>query len=265
MLGRVALAQMPTPAPAAPDGAAAEQVEIVARVPGAREKKTLAQLRAARQAFEQHHGLAPAAALAFRLYPRRDAQAFERLRLFLVVGDERRPVALDALQRFQLDPAWAGLDGDALLQTNLPDGDVAWKVDVRSPGLPDGERRLGDLRLECEADTFHGDLQRGLRTPASAILDAQGKLCQDDDAQAWFAEQPIFGVTLVAGARRQPLAYSYLHGSTGTMALAALFDWPYHLRDRTYFLPLEDTSWPDDTRVVLDAMDAPQPPLAHAP
>ena len=55
------------------------------------------------------------------------------------------------------------------------------------------------------------------------------------------------------------LPYAYLHGSTGTMALAGLFDWPYALRDRAYFLPLEDRSWPDDTQVLFDAMDDPQP------
>ena len=252
-----AFAAQPAPADDTP-----QHVEVTARIPGAREEKTLAQLLSAQQAFERHHALAPAAALAFRLYPRRDPQAFEGLRLFLVTDDERRPVPLDDHQRFTLDPAWAGVASKALLQTNLPDGDVAWKVDVRTPGLPADERRLGDLRLECEADTFHGNLQRGMRTPASAILSAQGRLCQDDDAEAWFAEVPIFGVTLVDGARRQPLAYSYLHGSTGTMALAPLFDWSYHLRDRAYFLPLEDTSWPDDTRVVLDPMAAPQPESA---
>ena len=33
----------------------------------------------------------------------------------------------------------------------------------------------------------------------------------------------------------------------------------YALRDRTYFLPLDDRSWPDDTLVEFDAMDDPQP------
>ncbi len=252
-----AAAAAPPPVDDAP-----QHVEVTARVPGAREEKTLAQLRSAQQAFEEHHALAPAATLAFRLYPRRATPEFASLRLFLVTDDGRVPVPLDDHQRFTLDPAWSGIGQGAVLQANVPDGDIAWHADVRTPGIPDGERRLGDLRLECEVDTFHGNLQRGLRSPASAILAAQGQLCRDDDAEAWFADEPVFGVTLVDGARRQPLAYSYLHGSTGTMALAALFDWSYHLRDRAYFLPLEDASWPDDTRVVLDPMSAPQPEVA---
>ena len=251
-------------APAAAESTA-QQVEVTAALPGARDEKTLSQLLAAREAFDRHHALAPDATLAFRLYARLDAKDLDRLRLFLVDGKQHTDVPLDAQQRFALLPDWtrALADRGALLQTNLPDGAVAWKVDVRSPGVPADRRRLGDLRLECEADTFHGNLQRGLRTPMSAVLDADDELCRLDDAEAWFAERPIFGVSLGYGTRRRVLPYSDLHGSTGTMALAALFDWPYALRDRTYFLPLEDTSWPDDTQVVFDAMDDPQPEPAR--
>ena len=258
------LVLLPAPAWCATSAASApaeQQVEVTAQLPGARDEKTLAQLLSARDAFERHHALAPDATLAFRLYARLDAKDLERLRLFLVDGRQRTEVPLDANQRFALAPDWtrALADRGALLQTNLPDGTVAWKVDVRSPGVPEERRRLGDLRLECEADTFHGNLQRGLRTPVSAVLNASDELCLLDDAEVWFAERPIFGVALVSGTRRRVLPYSYLHGSTGTMALAGLFDWPYALRDRAYFLPLEDRSWPDDTEVVFDAMDDPQP------
>jgi len=235
-----------------------QQVEVTAQLPGDRDEKTLVQVLEAKAAFDRHRALAPQATLGFRLYARKRAQDLARLRLRWVAGAQRVDVPLDARQRFELDPAWTSHAG-AVLQANLPDGAVAWHVDVRSPGVPDGTRRLGDLRLECEADTFHGNLQRGLRTPISAVLDASDELCLLDDAQAWFAERPIFGVTLVDGPRRRTLPYRYLHGSNGTMAMAALFDWPYALRDRTYFLPLDDRSWPDDTLVTFDAMDDPQP------
>jgi hypothetical protein len=258
LLARVALS---APLPVPPEAASEPQhVEIVAPSQGAREQKSLAQLLAARDAFEAHHALAPAASLAFRLYARLAPADLERLRLYWVAGDDRRPVALDDHQRFALDPAWTapGADPDAVLQTNLPDGAVAWKIDVRTPGIGDDSRRLGDLRLECEADMFHGNLQRGLRTPSAAILAAEGDLCKLDDAEIWFAERPLFGVVLEDGARERRLPYRYIHCSDSTMALAALFDWPYALRDRAFFLPLEDASWPDDTRVVFDYMDAPQ-------
>ena len=254
-------ARAATPSATTASAPAEQQVEVTAQLPGARDEKTLAQLLAARDAFDRHHALAPDATLAFRLYARLDPKDLARLHLFRVDGRQRHDVPLDDHQRFALSPDWTRADADrgVLLQTNLPDGAVAWKVDVRSPGVPGDRRRLGDLRLECEADTFHGNLQRGLRTPVSAIMDASHELCLLDDAEVWFAERPVFGVTLVSGARRRMLPYSYLHGSTGTMALAGLFDWPYALRDRAYFLPLEDRSWPDDTQVTFDAMDDPQP------
>ena len=245
----VVAAQLSGPAIAGATEPEVQQVQGTAPLPGARD------------AFERHHALAPDATLAFRLYARLDAKDLARLRLFLVDGQQRTEVPLDDHQRFALAPDWAraAADRGVLLQTNLPDGAVAWKVDVRTPGIADDRRRLGDLRLECEADTFHGNLQRGLRTPVSAILDASDELCLLDDAEVWFAERPIFGVALVSGTRRRVLPYSYRHGSTGTMTLAGLFDWPYALRDRAYFLPLADRSWPDDTEVRFDAMDDPQP------
>jgi hypothetical protein len=238
-----------------------QQVEVTATRPGARDEKTLSQLLNAQDAFARHRALAAEAKLAFRLYARLDIRDLARLRLYLVDGRQRHEVPLDDHQRFVLDPAWTRADADrgVTLQASLPDGAVAWKVDIRTPGVAGDRRRLGDLRLECEADTFHGNLQRGLRTPVSAILDASDELCLLDDAQVWFAERPVFGITLVSGPRRRTLPYAYLHGSTGTMALAGLFDWPYALRDRAYFLPLEDRSWPDDAELVFDAMDAPQP------
>jgi hypothetical protein len=241
-------------------------VEVTAPVPGAREQKTLAQLLAAQHAFEEHRALAPQATLAFRLYARLDPADLDTLHLDWVAGDERRRVPLDDHHRFALDPAWSapGAPRDAVLQTNLPEGAVAWKVEVRTPGIGDDARRLGDLRLECEADMFHGNLQRGIRSPSAAIMAAEGELCLLDDAEIYFAERPIFGVLLESGARRRRLPYRYVHVSDGTMALAGLFDWPYALRDRSFYLPLEDRSWPDDTRVVFDYMDAPQEDLASS-
>jgi hypothetical protein len=268
-LATLAIAILPCPparaeAPAAGEPEA-QQVQVTAARPFAHDEKTLAQLMDARDAFDRHHALAPDAALGFRLYARLHPRDLAGLRLYLVDGQQRREVPLDDHQRFTLGPGWTRADAarGVLLQTNRRDGEIAWKTDVRTPGIADDRRRLGDLRLECEADTFHGNLQRGLRTPVSAILDASDALCLLDDAEVWFAERPIFGVTLVSGTRRRLLPYSYLHGSTGTMALAGLFDWPEALRDRAYFLPLEDRSWPDDTEVVFDGMDDPQPEPAR--
>lgn len=73
-----------------------------------------------------------------------------------------------------------------------------------------------------------------------------------------FAERPIFSVTLVAGARREVLPIDRLYAMASDDP-GLKEDLPYcdceMLVDRTYFLPLGDHSWPDDTRVELEFMD----------
>ena len=69
------------------------------------------------------------------------------------------------------------------------------------------------------------------------------------------ADRPVFGVTLVSGSRREALAIDRLYASASDdPGLAA--DLPYCdcevLLDRTYFLPLGDATWPDDTRVGVE-------------
>jgi hypothetical protein len=75
----------------------------------------------------------------------------------------------------------------------------------------------------------------------------------------FFAEQPIFGVVLRYGGRRevQPAARLYagvLKGET-PQAERRYCDCEA-LLDRAYTLPLGDRSWPDDTLVELEPMDA---------
>lgn len=74
----------------------------------------------------------------------------------------------------------------------------------------------------------------------------------------FFADRPIFSVALVSGARREVLPVDMLYGGASRGP-----DWksdlPYCdcevLLDRTYFMPLGDPSWPDDTLVEFEYMD----------
>jgi hypothetical protein len=74
----------------------------------------------------------------------------------------------------------------------------------------------------------------------------------------FFAERPIFSVTLVNGERKEVLEVDRLYGSASRQP-----DWkddlPYCdcevLMDRAYFMPLGDASWPDDTLVEFEYMD----------
>jgi len=75
----------------------------------------------------------------------------------------------------------------------------------------------------------------------------------------FLADRPLFGVTLIAGNRRQVLATDmlYLSGLTSALPspLLALWKNRTYLMDRAFDLPLSDASWPDDTLVVIDHLD----------
>ena len=76
----------------------------------------------------------------------------------------------------------------------------------------------------------------------------------------FFAERPLFGVTLLAGTRREVLSVDQLYAGASTNP-ALQDELPRCdceiLVDRTYYLPLGDRSWPDDTLVEFDYMDEP--------
>ena len=78
----------------------------------------------------------------------------------------------------------------------------------------------------------------------------------------FFAERPLFAVTLVHGERRETLPVDLLYAGA-----ARDRDWKKDrycdceaLFDRAYFVPLGDASWPDDARVELEYM-----PQEHFP
>src|SRR5262249_35072567 len=98
---------------------------------------------------------------------------------------------------------------------------------------------------------FFGDI-------ANFVMRLQG-YCDDAGVRyLFFAERPLFGVTLVAGGRREILSVDRLYaGISGDPGMAD--DLGYCdcevLLDRTYLAPLGDRSWPDDTLVELEYMD----------
>ena len=233
------------------------RVEVQGEAATAREKKTLAQLVKAEALFEKYRALAPAATLTFKVYARTQAETTQRLELGLMTPAGRQPVALDAQDRFVIDPAWRQLPGRTELRSRLADGRVTWRPDIRTPGMLEGERRLGDLRLQCRVG-FGSGVARGaigfgwLR---SLVMDD----CEDPDwGPSNFADRPVFAVTLVHGERRLTLSERLLHGLRDSGAND--YDWGFSLRERMFRLPLGDESWPDDTRVLLEAMDDPAVP-----
>jgi hypothetical protein len=210
--------------------------------------------------FEQRHSLAPDAALRFKLLPRSRDTTMQGITL-TIVGEKVAiavPVAPD--DTFVLPRSRQALAEDAFVMSNRKARGMTWRADIRTPGLPPDTRRLGDLRLEClvgmEADLisnirpFFGDI-------AGFLMRVQGYCDQREVNYLFFAERPLFSVTLVAGGRREVVPVDRMYaGISRYPSIANDLDYCdcQVLLDRTYYLPLGDTSWPDDTLVVLEYM-----------
>jgi hypothetical protein len=218
--------------------------------------------------FEEKRHLAPQAALRFKLLPREQDVTMQGIRLKVETESLAIPLKVSPDQTFALEVD-RSIDRQALKENarvipNRKAGTMTWRADVRTPGLPPDTRRLGDLRLECEVGMKAGLISRYPRSWFSwldDLLPEGPSYCHREQPNyLFFAERPLFSVTLVDGARREVLSVDRLYsGATKDP------DWKKHLRhcdcaallDRAYFMPLGDRSWSDDTRVELEYMEGP--------
>jgi hypothetical protein len=211
--------------------------------------------------FEQKRHLAPAAELRFRLLPRKEDVSLDGVRLKVEAESVAIPLKVSPDHTFALQVDRAALSKDARVIPNRKAGTMTWRADVRTPGLPPNVRRLGDLRLECEVGMKAGlisNYPRGFFGWLEGLIAGNPDYCHRAAPRyLFFAQQPLFGVTLVDGARREVLSVDMLYGGAARDP-----DWKADrhcdceaLFDHAYFVPLGDASWPDDTRVELEYMD----------
>lgn len=211
--------------------------------------------------FERRHALSPQGELRFKLLPRKPGVSLDRLEL-LVLGktvETPIPVAPDRTFVLQRDPK--ALDENAMVTPDRKALTMTWRAEVRTPGLPPDTRRLGDLRLECQVGMEAGLYSNSpsFITRLFSELSTTPAYCENpENRYLFFADRPVFGVTLVSGDRREMVPASRLYAAAiNESNLAA--ELPYCdcevLLDRTYFLPLGDRSWPDDALVVFDFME----------
>lgn len=210
--------------------------------------------------FEQRRGLAPAAALRFKLIPRKPGTPMKGVELEVAGDNIAIPLKVSPDQTFTIERNRAALKDNAKVVPNRKAGTMTWRADVRTPGLPPQTRRLGDLRLECEVGMKAGlisNYPRGFFGWLDELIAQKPEYCRRPAPRyLFFADHPIFSVTLVDGARREVLPVDMLYGGATRdpkwkqdkyCDCEALFD-------RAYFVPLGDASWPDDTRVELEYM-----------
>jgi hypothetical protein len=210
--------------------------------------------------FEQRRSLAPNAPLRFKLLPRRRETNMQGVELSIIGETVMIPVPLAPDNTFALERSKRALDEDAVVMPNRKALSMSWRADIRTPGLPPNTRRLGDLRLECwvgmEAELVSGS---GSVVEQIARAIADRNYCdQRVPEYFFFAERPLWSVTLVHGNRREFLPVDLMYAGMSRSPMMSS-DLQYCdcavLLDRAYYAPLGDRSWPDDTLIELEYMD----------
>lgn len=208
--------------------------------------------------FERERALAPAASLRFRLLPRRPAASMQGITL-RVAGDRiSLPIAIAPDLSFTLPRNEQALREDAAVVANRKTDSMTWRAWVQTPGLPEGTRRLGDLRLECRVG-----MDAGLISNTSPVfgwltnmLTDTDQVCNSPDGNyLFFAERPLFAVTLRHGERSMTLPLRMLYGAGEQTSETLPWCDCQVLLDRSYYVPIWDRRWPDDTLVEFDYME----------
>jgi hypothetical protein len=208
--------------------------------------------------FAREHALAPQATLRFRLLPRSPSVDMHGITLKVVGDDVTVPVPVAADNSFILPRNEKALREDAAVIANRKTTSMTWRAVVDTPGLPPDTRRLGDLRLECRVG-----MEAGLVSNSSPLfgwisnaLTTPEQVCNSPDGNfLFFTERPLFSVTLRAGERTEILPFKLLYaGGDQTPGMLAYCDCQV-LLDRTYYAPIWDRSWPDDTLVSFEYME----------
>ena len=208
--------------------------------------------------FEREHALAPAATLRFRLLPRLPNARMEGITLRVAGDSVSLPVPVAPDNSFTLPRNEQALREDAAVLANRKTASMTWRASVLTPGLPPGTRRLGDLRLECKVG-----MDAGLISNSSPVFGWLSNLLTDTDQTCgsaegnylFFAERPVFAVFLHAGSRREMIPFTKMYAG-GVYDKASLpFCDCQVLLDRSYYAPIWDPSWPDDTLLEFEDME----------
>ena len=186
--------------------------------------------------FDDQHALAPKVPqLRFAVRKRDGALLEDDLPTAKLSGDEfalALPVGTDAL--FDVPRSQQAWDADAELVLSRKRNEVRVWPYVRTPGLADNQRRLGDLRLECQVFVTIAKKEAPFWVVALAnTVFLTGDWCTffKDRDRTWSVnvETPLASAVLREGERTLPLK----------------------VKNRQFELPLYDTSWGNDAVVDL--------------
>lgn len=186
--------------------------------------------------FDDEHALAPAATeVRFRLRGKSKAPADVLNGMVVRLFGDATDIALPLSDAgyFILPRNKAAEDDNADLVTNRKKSYIGWSADVRSAGVPEGMRRMGDIRLECRvmvavAKNSIPFLMRAMVNTVTLTTDWCG--FKDFNLHV-YADGPLTSATLVDGERRVPLRLN----DEGT----------------AYFVPIGNKSYTNDALIEL--------------
>lgn len=186
--------------------------------------------------FDRHHALAPdVPELRFRVEARRGAGP-ARQPTVNIEGEHDfvLPLALDERNRFSVPRSAAALQARGELVLNQKRKFYQIVPDVRTPGLPDNVRRLGDLRLECKVMIAIGKEEMPLYWVA-----AINTLLRTRDWCGFFSETAY----TIDFKTELPVVSAVLSEGNRSAALKT--------GNRSFSIALSEPSWSDDALVEL--------------
>ena len=208
--------------------------------------------------FERERAMAPNAPLRFQLLPRLPAVDMRGITLRVAGNSVSVPVPVAEDNSFVLPQNSVALREDAAVLANRKTTSMTWRAQIITPGLPPGSRRLGDMRLECRVG-----VEAGLVSNSSPLfawindaLTSPEQVCGSPNGNyLYFADRAIFAVRLRHGERVETLPFTMLYaGGEQSKADLQYCDCQVML-DRTFYAPIWDASWPDDTLVEFEYME----------
>jgi hypothetical protein len=225
-------------------GAAQEAESGVVHVNGVRNPEThpYRAIVAGLDSFDEHHALAPnAPGLLFQARTRGGRLLRPEMLKTGAMGARLSGDAfslalpLDEEGRFEVPRSQRALDADAELVMSKKHSAVRVWPYVRSPGLGEDQRRLGDIRLECRVFTTIAKKE----APLHLVLLANAAMLGSDWCAALNDRQRTWSVFTPAR-----LVSAVLHDGGRSMALK--------VNDSAFRVPIGDTSWSNDAIVELE-------------
>lgn len=246
----------------APSGGALPGVTVTGKSQAESVEKSYRRMVRGLELFEREKARAPQAQLRFKVLPRRTDVRLQDLDLYVVGTSVEIPLEVAPDGTFALPRDAKALQENAQVSPDRRRQTMTWRADIRTPGLPPGTRRLGDLRLECRVGLEAGLVSENptwITRIVGSLAESPAYCDRPDNHYLFFSDRPIFGVTLVAGDRRESIPVHRLWaGAVDDPRLRSeglRFCDCEVLLDRTFYAPLADTSWPDDTLLVFEGME----------